>query len=192
MSTTNGGERPIPNSYWVKLGCLAAGEYPGEVDPKEAAAKLRDLLQAGIDHFIDLTEEGERTDQGELVPYRGIAEEEGRKLGLDVRWTRHPIRDTRVPDNPQDMATILAAIDSALANGRKVYVHCWGGAGRTGTVIGCWLVRHGRAGDEALDQIAEWWRGVAKAHFNSRSPNEWVQREYVRNWEEPTGEEQGP
>ena len=24
----------------------------------------------------------------------------------------------------------------------RVYVHCWGGVGRTGTVVGCWLVRH--------------------------------------------------
>ena len=186
MSTTNGGDRPIQNSYWVKRGYLAAGEYPGEVDPKDAAAKLRDLLRSGIDHFIDLTEEGERTNRGILVPYRKIAEKEGRRLGLVVDWTRHPIRDTKVPDSPQDMAGILDAMDSALAEGRKLYVHCWGGAGRTGTVIGCWLVRHGRTGEDALHQITEWWQGVAKAHRRPNSPNEWVQREYVRNWKEPT------
>ncbi len=32
----------------------------------------------------------------------------------------------------------------AVANG-AVYVHCWGGVGRTGTVVGCWLLRHGYA-----------------------------------------------
>lgn len=187
MSTDNGGDRPIPNSYWARFGHLAAGEYPGEVNPEEAAAKIRELLRSGIDYFLDLTEEGERTDQGELVPYREVAKAEGRKLRLDVDWTRRPIRDTRVPDNPEDMAAILDAIDSALALRRKVYVHCWGGAGRTGTVIGCWLVRHGHTGEEALDQIAEWWQGVAKSHLQPRSPNECVQREYVRNWKESTG-----
>lgn len=189
MSAATCKDRPIPNSYWVERGRLAAGEYPGEVDQEKAAAKLRSLLESGINHFIDLTEQGETTDQGELVPYRQMAYNLGESLGLDVRWTRHPIKDTRVPDSSQDMARILKAIDSALEDGRVVYVHCWGGAGRTGTVIGCWLVRHGHTGEEALDQIAEWWLGVKKAYLQPRSPNERVQREYVRNWEEPTGEE---
>lgn len=34
----------------------------------------------------------------------------------------------------------------ALAAGQTVYVHCYGGIGRTGTVVGCWLVRHGLSG----------------------------------------------
>ena len=38
---------------------------------------------------------------------------------------------------------MLDAIDDQLENGGNVYVHCWGGKGRTGTVVGCWLIRHG-------------------------------------------------
>ena len=69
------------------------------------------------------------------------------------------------------MSDILDAIDAALRDGKTVYVHCWGGVGRTGTVIGCWLVRHGKTGDEALSQIAEWWwRGVQKVRRQPRSP----------------------
>ena len=41
------------------------------------------------------------------------------------------------------MTRILDDVDAALADGGAVYVHCWGGIGRTGTVVGCWLVRHG-------------------------------------------------
>ena len=141
MGTSNEAIRPIPNSYWVIRGRFAAGEYPGAIDPRAAADKVRAVLEAGIDCFFDLTEEGE------LVPYRSIAEEEARRLGRDIEWTRHPIVDTRVPRSPGEMAGILDAIDSALGRGRNVYVHCWGGVGRTGTVVGCWLVRHGRTGD---------------------------------------------
>ena len=32
-------------------------------------------------------------------------------------------------------------------------MHCWGGVGRTGTTVGCWLVRHGRSGTEALAEL---------------------------------------
>ena len=52
-------DSPAPNSYWVVPGCFAAGEYPGDVDPARAAKKLRRLLEAGIDHFINLTQPNE-------------------------------------------------------------------------------------------------------------------------------------
>ena len=79
----------------------------------------------------------------------------------------------------------LGAIDEALAGGRNVYVHCWGGVGRTGTVVGCWLVRHGKTGEGALDQIAEWWQGVEKRWYHPRSPQTHDQRSYIRRWTEP-------
>ena len=59
------------------------------------------------------------------------------------------IRDMRVC-NERHMRRVLDAIDKDIADGRTVYVHCWGGIGRTGMVIGCWLVRHGMMVDRAL------------------------------------------
>ena len=135
---------------------------------------------AGIDHFIDLTE------LHELAPYAGIAEEEAKRLGLSVEHERSSIRDVSVPRSLREMASILDAIDVALGGGKTVYVHCWGGVGRTGTVVGCWLVRHGRTGNEALAQVAEWWQGVEKAARRPESPETPQQCAYVRNWTEPS------
>ena len=173
------------NSYWIIPGRLAAGEYPGAVEPGDAARKLRTLLAEGISHFIDLTE------RGELVPYQEIAEEEARNLNLSVGYERHPIVDLSVPSSPERMVEILNAIDSTLDNGKALYVHCWGGVGRTGTVIGCWLVRHGHTGNEALDRIAHWWQGMEKRYKAPRSPETLEQREYVRQWAEPSRIEKG-
>ena len=180
MGTVNEAIRPIPNSYWVIQGQFAAGECPGAVDSGAAASKIKALLAAGIDCFVDLTEEGE------LLPYRSIVDEEARRLGRNVEWTRYPIVDVSVPRSPGEMAGILDAIDSALAGGRNVYVHCWGGVGRTGTVVGCWLVRHGRNGDVALAELGELWRGVEKICYRPVSPETREQREYVRQWTEPS------
>ena len=99
---------------------------------------------------------------------------------------RRPIVDVSVPRSPQETAGILDAIDRALDDGSTLYLHCWGGVGRTGTVVGCWLVRHGMTGDEALLQIAEWWRRMEKAYRKPRSPATRQQRDYVRNWAEPS------
>jgi hypothetical protein len=64
---------------------------------------------------------------------------------------------------------------------RPVYVHCWGGKGRTGTVVGCYLVRHGIAeGEAALKAIQKMRRNDPKAH--EPSPETREQCDFVLRW----------
>ena len=58
------------------------------------------------------------------------------------------------------------------------------GVGRTGAVVGCWLVRHGRMGDAALQQVAEWWQGVERVWLIPNPPETPEQKAYVRKWTE--------
>lgn len=131
---------PIPESYWVDERLLA-GEYPRDLEDATSPAKVARIADAGVTVFIDLTEEGE------LAPYKQM-------LPPRVRMIRRAIRDGGVPSD-EEMDAILDLIDAELESGETVYVHCWGGRGRTGTVVGCWLVRHGLSGEEALARIAE-------------------------------------
>ena len=75
------------------------------------------------------------------------------------------------------MLDTLDAIDEAIESGETVYVHCFGGIGRTGTVVGCYLVRHGMTGVEALDQIAQLRQGTPEGW--QVSPETEEQREMV-------------
>ena len=93
---------------------------------------------------------------------------------------RLPIRDVSVPSK-EAMVAILDAIDKSIRENHPVYVHCWGGKGRTGTVIGCYLARHGIAiGQEALARINYLRRDLPDS--SARSPETLEQCEMVLSW----------
>jgi protein-tyrosine phosphatase len=156
---------------------LLAGEYPGARHQAEARQKLQALLSAGITFFVDLTEEIERNLS--LKPYRQLLDEEASRLGKQVEYRRISIRDIEIP-TPETMTVILDTIDQAQAAGRKVYVHCWGGIGRTGTVVGCYMVRHGLTGEAAIRKIAELREGTPDAW--KTAPQTQAQRNMILNW----------
>ena len=177
MTTSESLPCPIPNTYWVVPGRFLAGEYPGAPVDALTRQKLQAMLQGGVTHFVDLTE------PGELVPYESLLHEQAAQLGVAAFHARHAITDVSVPRTPSEMASILDAVDNAIDEGGTVFVHCWGGVGRTGTVVGCWLVRHGLTGDDALAQLGQWWKGVEKADRKRTSPETSEQHTYVRNWQ---------
>ena len=167
--------RPIEYCYWVVPGQLLAGEYPrtyGEKDDEAASkAKLAALTEAGVNTFIDLTQEGE------LSPYSQWLDSDSQT------YYRFPIWDVSIPDTPETTAAILDTIDAHIAQGHVVYLHCWGGVGRTGTIVGCWLARHGHPGPAALERLAELWATCPKSAWRC-SPETEAQCQYVRDWTE--------
>jgi hypothetical protein len=169
--------RPLPESYWVLSGQFLAGEYPGRFDGAQTRLRLAALLDAQLDTFVDLTF------PDELPPYLSILEEQARIFKRRVNYQRFPILDLGLPARSEMIAT-LDSLDAALTNDRKVYLHCWGGIGRTGTTVGCFLVRHGKMGQQAVNQIAEWWREVPKRRYHPRSPETDAQVQYILDWKE--------
>ena len=166
---------PIPESYWVIPGKLLAGEYPGSWDHEHTRPRLDSFLEAGINTFIDLTNEDE------LLPYAPVLAEEAVCYGISASHQRFSIGDFGVPTVGR-MQTILDTLDRSLHDERKIYVHCWGGVGRTGTTVGCYLVRHGKTGDEALAQLSSWWQNVPKRSLHPRSPETDEQVKFIRDW----------
>jgi predicted protein tyrosine phosphatase len=168
--------KPIPESYWVLPGRMLAGEYPGAIYAAEIARKrLVAFLNAGFNTIVDLTCEGETED------YRPLLREQAVYFGLEMECLRFPIGDYGLPTQPA-MIAILDALDDALARKRKIYLHCYGGIGRTGTVVGCYLVRHGLSGDDAIHRLAAWWRYVPKSSRYPHSPETVQQEQFIRNW----------
>lgn len=169
---------PFTRSYWVMPECVLAGFYPGDRDPAVARAKLSALLDCGVTHIMNLMQISEGDHAGR--PFQAYEQDFLRlagQRGIQASWTRRPIRDLSVPSVTQMKGT-LDALDDALAIGGCAYVHCWGGRGRTGTVIGCWLARHGE--NDPLKRQREV-TAHAREHFR-HVPETAQQQDFVRQW----------
>ncbi len=166
-------DRPLADTYWVVPGLLLAGRYAGAVGERTACTRIGRLLDAGIRVFLDLTEDGELPSYYEFLRDAAVASR------FEVRYSRRPIADRAVPADDELVAT-LGIIERSIEAGQPVFVHCWGGLGRTGTVIGCWLAQNGYAGDAALQRLKELRDGCADCFFDS--PENERQRQFVRQW----------
>ncbi|MEM7092655.1 MAG: tyrosine-protein phosphatase [Actinomycetota bacterium] len=171
---------PFERTWWVDEGNLLAGPFPGSASPDKTDIKLRALLDAGICTFVSLMEPDEVNAAGDpFAPYDGRVHALARGE-VEIELHRFPIVDFGTV-SPASYRRILDTIDRSIEAGRPVYVHCWGGHGRTGTVVGCWLSEHGVDGDDPLERIA-WLRRHSEYLTAMESPQTEPQREVVRGW----------
>ncbi|MEO8194399.1 MAG: serine/threonine protein phosphatase [Gemmatimonadales bacterium] len=188
MTDSTDPERPHEYCYVLPGMRLVAGQYPGDLHPENGREKLRSLVEFGVDYFVDLT-----SPDDPLEPYKEELRVAAGERGIEYR--SFPIPDMGITD-PETMNRILDDLDSAADAGRMTYVHCWGGVGRTGTVIGCYLVRRGRTGDEALKEVQRLFDTTSQSIWHPEgSPQTKAQKRFVKHWaqfdslrDEPDGE----
>ena len=189
---------PTPYSYWAITDKLLAGEYPGDQHPRNyfrtlvskvysilgflsrpnqgmmnSDKRIKAILDAGINTFLDLTE------LNELPEYERKLNAINDSDNASIKYKRMAIEDRNVPEK-EFLKEILDFIDEESKNNRKIYVHCLRGLGRTGTIVGCYLVREGFKGEEALQEIFKLRQGMLNAWMQSPQTEEQIQT--VINW----------
>ncbi len=119
-------DAPIRNSYKVDER-IYAGEYPATSNEALGRKELARFTNFGITHFIDLTE------SGELSPYF-------QWLPKNCTYIRHSIKDCSTPSSLHEVTELLESITDIIKKDKsaKIYIHCRGGIGRTGTIVGCY------------------------------------------------------
>jgi protein-tyrosine phosphatase len=166
---------PFENSYWVLPNTLIAGQIPTSLEQEETELKLNRLIELNVKAVINLMEPKERNRQGELFyDYRQYLKNK------NIQTHSFPVVDLSIPTT-QTMSSVLNLIDDYRSKDQLVYIHCWGGIGRTGTVVGCYLKRIGLADNynvfETIRSLKQY-SGLA----NRLSPETEEQMNFVLQW----------
>jgi ADP-ribosylglycohydrolase/protein-tyrosine phosphatase len=175
---------PTVRCYWVIEGKFLAGAYPGSPDQTQHRQRVDELWQAGCRTYINLVEENETNNSGQpFARYDIVLRELAHEAGQCVANLRFPVQDLSVP-SADGMRSILDAIDLSLAGDRLVYLHCFGGVGRTGTAVCCWMLRHGLADPHNIIQMLQKLRQADQQTKGRKAPENIEQIKFVEEWPE--------
>jgi hypothetical protein len=172
---------PFERSYWVIPGKLLAGEIPSSREETIRKEKVKNLVKMGFDAIINLMEHEERTFSGELLTdYIPDLEQFSTRVNRKIEVHRMPIKDLSIT-TPQKMKETIQLIQSLILDDKKVYIHCWGGIGRTGTVVGCYLLENNMATTESVIQTIEYLKRTTPIK-DRRSPETDEQMDFILDW----------
>ncbi|KXZ41187.1 hypothetical protein GPECTOR_674g805 [Gonium pectorale] len=147
---------PTPWSNWAIPGRVIAGAYPASLDDAETEKILTTMLELGINTFVCLQaevnintpEHAWRAGHG-LRPYikdaqkiLSKAHEQGNPkiTQQKIDFLHLPIIDGNVTTDSA-MNRLAEDCMERILRGERLYIHCWGGHGRTGTLVAVLLGR---------------------------------------------------
>ncbi len=168
-------QRPLHQSFHVDWN-IYAGEYPGDKYGKKAEEKIEQMTHFGVRHYIDLTEEGELRPYSQLLP-------------KGTTYTRFPIRDCDVPSSIDDVERLIRHIQKlSKRNDGYVYIHCWGGVGRTGTIVACYFAEN-NSFEKAMQLLRKQFSEMPKSsHRTTPDTNEQIN--FVKKYKESMEEKE--
>lgn len=147
---------PTPESNWVIPGRLLVGAYPASQSDVETFELLISILKQGVTSFVCLQQEYRTHGVTEamwrgghaLRPYfedvklivknksmfKSLSEHPNIVDLQSLDFVHFPIRDCSISDDGA-VLKLSQSLVGRLHRGERLYVHCWGGHGRTGTVV---------------------------------------------------------
>jgi len=124
---------PLPDkTHWIVPGRILAGSSPNDMTKPE----LLDIIESGIDTFVNLQmayDEYSYTDYRKIL--RNMAASDKKFPPHQINFLHCPIRDHGYLGDKNMWQFIEELIKILEVDHRNIYIHCYGGHGRTGSVL---------------------------------------------------------
>ncbi|MBQ4038998.1 MAG: ADP-ribosylglycohydrolase family protein, partial [Bacteroidaceae bacterium] len=160
-------DTPIRNSYKVD-DRIYAGEYPATANEKLGRRDIDRFIRFGITHFIDLTE------SGELLPYT-------QWLHKEQTHIRFAIKDCGVPTTDKTAQLIKTITTILKEKENRIYIHCRGGIGRTGTIVACYYATFLKEYHPVIDLLTRQYSHCPKSAYRS-TPETLEQKRFIMQY----------
>lgn len=132
---------------WVLQGRLIQGAHPSSLDDDVHIELLDTILKTRVNTFVSLLEEDE---QSMFRPY----EEYVKMLAFKrIKFIKLPIPDMGITEDRRIWKLAKHIVRRLQTSNDVFYVHCWGGHGRSGTLVSLVLVLLGMSAEKAIRYV---------------------------------------
>jgi Predicted protein-tyrosine phosphatase len=152
--------------YWINgpwPGKLALAARPRGGDWLEQ--EMIEWRRSGTDEILSLLTAKEEKD---LV----LQDEAKFARAQGMKFISFPIEDRQVPASASEVTSVLEAINSGLASGKNLVIHCRQGIGRSGLMAACLLVSQGCDPGSAVKHLSAE-RGISIPE--TREQRHWIE-----------------
>lgn len=165
--------KPIEYAYQVGRNVFA-GEHPlFDIYKRSAKGNIPALLRFGITVFLDLTQSYEIPEYASFLP-------------PNVQKISFPIRNCDVPSSVESVIGLFRRLEQLLHEhpNAKLYIHCHGGVGRTGTIVACYYIYFEHLSfEKALDKMRRQYAQSPRSKFMN-APETKSQVEFIKTFAE--------
>lgn len=167
--------KPIEYSYQVSKQVFA-GEHPlFDIYKSSIKGNIPTLLKFGITYFLDLTQSYEVPEYASFLP-------------SNVQRISFPIKNCGVPSNIETVIELFHELEHLLHDKprAKLYIHCHGGVGRTGTIVACYYIYFEHLSfEEAIDKMRRQYAQSPRSKIMN-APENSLQIEFIREFAKHT------
>lgn len=151
--------------YWIpglKNGCLTTMPKPDGGDLLLSA--LQSWKNEGTNVVVSLLTEDE-------IETAVLTKEEALCQQAGMQYINFPIQDYSTPTDTQATISLILNLGKMLNQGKQIAVHCWGGIGRSTTIVAATLIAQGFEPATVFDVI-----GQARGHQvpDTEEQKQWV------------------